>query len=149
MVKRAFFKISYQNLLKIISILISFGLLVFIYFKIDLSELIKIFKDSNTMWLIISILMFIPTTLMTNLRFKQLIPSEIKNKFINTLGLILSASTMNMFLPSKMGDIVKSYFMKNNYGIDGTFALSIVIFEKICDLLSLLLFCLVGLMIYP
>jgi len=144
-----FNKISSQKIIRAVSVVISFGILVLIYFKIDLKSLANIFKDCNIPWLIISLLMFIPTTLMTCIRFKQLLPPKVKTRFSDIIGLILSASTMNMFLPSKMGDIVKSYFMKNNFGINGPFSLTVVIFEKTCDLLSLLVLCLAGLLTHP
>ncbi|MEO1182361.1 MAG: lysylphosphatidylglycerol synthase transmembrane domain-containing protein, partial [Cyanobacteria bacterium J06636_28] len=49
----------------------------------------------------------------------------------------------------KMGDIAKSYFMKERGNLSGTLSLSIVIFEKACDMLSLLLWCAFGLLLYP
>jgi hypothetical protein len=54
-----------------------------------------------------------------------------------------------MVLPSKMGDIAKAYFMKQRGHLDGTLSLSLVVFEKSCDLLSLLLWCVFGLLLYP
>ncbi|NJP12403.1 MAG: flippase-like domain-containing protein, partial [Leptolyngbyaceae cyanobacterium RU_5_1] len=63
--------------------------------------------------------------------------------------LILAASTLNMVLPSKMGDIVKAYFMQERGHLSGSLALSLVIFEKACDMLSLLLWCAFGLLLYP
>jgi hypothetical protein len=54
-----------------------------------------------------------------------------------------------MVLPSKMGDIAKAYFMRDRGHLSGTLALSLVVFEKTCDLLSLLLWCVFGLLLYP
>ena len=48
-----------------------------------------------------------------------------------------------------MGDIAKSYFMKDRGHLSGTLSLSLVIFEKACDMLSLLLWCAFGLLLYP
>jgi uncharacterized protein (TIRG00374 family) len=48
-----------------------------------------------------------------------------------------------------MGDIAKAYFMRDRGHLDGTLALSLVVFEKACDMLSLLLWCVFGLAIYP
>jgi hypothetical protein len=48
-----------------------------------------------------------------------------------------------------MGDIAKAYFMKQRGHLDGTLSLSLVVFEKACDLLSLLLWCVFGLLLYP
>jgi uncharacterized protein (TIRG00374 family) len=48
-----------------------------------------------------------------------------------------------------MGDIAKAFFMKNTTTLKTSQALSIVIFEKVCDLMALILFCLFGLISYP
>ncbi|PSB14365.1 lysylphosphatidylglycerol synthetase, partial [filamentous cyanobacterium CCP2] len=56
---------------------------------------------------------------------------------------------LNMVLPSKMGDIAKAYFMQDRGHLTGSMALSLVVFEKTCDMLSLLLWCVFGLLLYP
>ncbi len=63
--------------------------------------------------------------------------------------LILAASVLNMILPSKMGDIVKAYFLKQRGHLEGTLSLYLVIFEKACDLVYLLVWCVFGLIVYP
>jgi glycosyltransferase 2 family protein len=48
-----------------------------------------------------------------------------------------------------MGDLAKAYFMRDRGHLSGTLALSLVVFEKACDMLSLLLWCVFGLLLYP
>lgn len=62
--------------------------------------------------------------------------------------MILAASVLNMILPSKIGDIAKAYFMKERRHLSGSLSLSLVVFERVCDLLSLLLWCVFGLIVY-
>ncbi|MDY7020994.1 MAG: lysylphosphatidylglycerol synthase transmembrane domain-containing protein, partial [Cyanobacteriota bacterium] len=45
--------------------------------------------------------------------------------------------------------IAKAYFMQQRGHLGGSLSLSLVIFEKTCDLLSLLLWCILGLIVYP
>ena len=59
--------------------------------------------------------------------------------------LILVASVLNLVLPSKMGDLAKAWFMRDRGHLPGSLALSLVVFEKACDLLSLLAWCVFGL----
>jgi hypothetical protein len=54
-----------------------------------------------------------------------------------------------MVLPSKMGDIAKAYFMRDRGYLSGSLSLSVVVFEKTCDMLSLLSWCGFGLLLYP
>jgi hypothetical protein len=97
----------------------------------------------------ISLGMVVPLTLFTSWRLQQLMPSASRLGFLEANRLILAASVLNMVLPSKMGDIAKAYFMKQRGHLGGTLSLSLVIFEKACDMLSLLLWCVFGLLVYP
>lgn len=144
---------------RLLSILVSLVILLFIYWKIDFAGLIQVFRNSNPGWMVISLGMVIPITLLTAWRLQQLIPSAPSASPASTASpllsfpeanrLILAASSLNMVLPSKMGDIAKAYFMQDRGHLTGSLALSLVVFEKTCDMLSLLLWCVFGLLLYP
>ncbi|MGB3514057.1 MAG: lysylphosphatidylglycerol synthase transmembrane domain-containing protein [Microcoleaceae cyanobacterium] len=139
---------------RLISLIISLLILAFIYWKIDFAGLIKVFQKSNPVWMFISLSMVIPLTILTAWRLQQLMPKSRKKSssflsFGEANRLILAASVLNMILPSKMGDIAKAYFMKQRGHLEGSLSLSLVVFEKACDLLSLLLWCVFGLILYP
>lgn len=155
---------------KIISLIVSLTIIIFIYTKIDFAGLIKVLQNSHPTWMVISLSMFMPLTMLTAWRLQQLMPRESiilidqltdqiskQNKrqqsvsltFLEANKLILAASVLNMILPSKMGDIAKAYFMQKRGHLTGSLSLSLVIFEKTCDMLSLLLWCVFGLLLYP
>jgi uncharacterized protein (TIRG00374 family) len=134
---------------RLISITISLIILAVIYTKIDFPGLIQVFKNCDRWWMAISLGMVVPLTLFTAWRLQQLMPTGSRLGFGEANRLILAASVLNMVLPSKMGDIAKAYFMKQRGHLDGTLSLSLVVFEKACDLLSLLLWCVFGLLLYP
>jgi hypothetical protein len=134
---------------RLISLAVSLLILIVIYWKIDFSGLIKVFQNCNGWWMGISLGMVVPLTLITAWRLQQLMPSGARLGFGEANRLILAASVLNMVLPSKMGDIAKAYFMKQRGHLDGSLSLSLVVFEKACDMLSLLLWCVFGLMLYP
>ena len=139
---------------RFISIAVSVTILSIIYSKIDFPQLVQVFQNCNGWWMVISLGMVVPLTMLTAWRLQQLMP-PIKTTGALALGfgeanrLILVASVLNMVLPSKMGDIAKAYFMKERGHLSGSLSLSLVVFEKACDLLSLLLWCVFGLMLYP
>jgi uncharacterized protein (TIRG00374 family) len=136
------------NFKRFISILISVAILLYIYTQIDVVNLLKVLQNCDLLMLMVSLVMVIPITLVTSWRLQQLVPQHSLG-FLEANRLILGASVLNMVLPSKMGDIAKSYFMAERSKISGSLALSISIFEKTCDLLSLLLWCVFGLLLYP
>lgn len=148
---------------RLISILVSLAILAAIYWKIDFQGLIQVFLNCDPIWMSLSLSMVIPITLITAWRLQQLMPAASPHplspsphppipaalSFPEANRLILAASTLNMVLPSKMGDIAKAYFMKERGHLSGSLSLSLVIFEKACDMLSLLLWCAFGLLLYP
>ncbi|MEI6350030.1 MAG: lysylphosphatidylglycerol synthase transmembrane domain-containing protein [Verrucomicrobiota bacterium] len=133
---------------KIISILISFLILGVIYLRIDVSKLLKVFGNADMVWLFASLAMVVPLTLFTSWRLQQLMPRPGSLGFIESNKLILVACVLNLVLPSKMGDIAKAWCMRDRGLVSGGLALSLVIFEKTCDMLSLLLWCAFGLIVY-
>jgi hypothetical protein len=134
---------------RIISIAVSLIILAIIYWKIDFQGLIKVFQNCDRWWMAISLGMVFPLTMFTAWRLQQLMPNNSRLGFREANRLILAASVLNMVLPSKMGDIAKAYFMRQRGHLNGSLSLSLVVFEKACDMLSLLLWCAFGLIIYP
>ena len=138
-----------MNLKRFISLAVSVAILLIIYSKIDTQKLIEVFKNCDPVWIIISLGMVIPLVIFTSWRLQQLMPKGTSLGFVEANRLILGSSVLNMVLPSKMGDIAKAYFMRERNGVSGSLSLAIVIFEKACDMLSLLLWCAFGLILYP
>ena len=138
-----------MKLKRLISIAVSVGLLLFIYTQIDFQGLLQVFRQSDAFWMVVSLGMVVPITLVTSWRLQQLMPRKATLGLWEANRLILAASTLNMVLPSKMGDIAKAYFMRERGHLSGSLSLSLVIFEKTCDMLSLLLWCVFGLLFYP
>ncbi|MFM2310993.1 MAG: hypothetical protein RLZZ04_269 [Cyanobacteriota bacterium] len=137
-----------MNFKRFVSIVVSVAILLYIYTQIDFVNLLAVLHNCDRLMLTVSLFMVIPITLVTSWRLQQLVPQRSLG-FLEANRLILGASVLNMVLPSKMGDIAKSYFMAERSKISGSLALSISIFEKTCDLLSLLLWCVFGLLLYP
>ncbi|NBD17369.1 MAG: flippase-like domain-containing protein [Cyanobacteria bacterium] len=134
---------------KLLSVAVSFIILVLLYIKIDFTALLAVFERSHRSWMIIGLGLVIPITMLTAWRLQQLTPKKAKLTVGEGNRLILAASVLNMVLPSKMGDIAKAYFIQKRGSLEGSLAFSLVIFEKTCDLLSLLFWCGFGLFLYP
>ena len=133
---------------RLISIIISLIILVLIYGRIDLAKLVEALQNSHASWMVVAIAMTIPTVMLSAWRLQQLIPSGKRLPFGEAIRLTLAASGLNLVLPSKMGDIAKAYFIQQRGYLTGSLALSLVIFEKACDMLSLLVWCVFGLILY-
>ncbi|AFZ43606.1 hypothetical protein PCC7418_1411 [Halothece sp. PCC 7418] len=134
---------------KLISIALSLTLLIILYIQIDFVGLLTVFETSHRGWMIVGLGLVIPITMLTAWRLQQLAPPQTKLSFAEGNRLILAACVLNMVLPSKMGDLAKAYFIQKRGALSGSLALSLVVFEKTCDVLSLLLWCGLGLLLYP
>ena len=134
---------------RFISLAVSVAILLIIYSKIDFQGLLNVFQNCDRTWMVISLGMVIPITMFTSGRLQQLMPHRRSLGFMEANRLILGASVLNMVLPSKMGDIAKAYFMKERGHLKGSLSLSLVVFEKACDMVSLLFWCAFGLFLYP
>lgn len=130
---------------KLLSLFISGALLAIIYWRIDFGRLLPVFARADPLWMPLALAMVVPLTLLTSWRLQQLMPRPSQLGFAEANKLILVASVLNLILPSKMGDIAKAWFMRDRGHLQGTLALSLVVFEKACDMLSLLLWCVFGL----
>jgi uncharacterized protein (TIRG00374 family) len=121
-----------------VSIVISLGLLLLLYAAVDVGALIAAIGSADIFWLVTGLLMVVPLTLATALRFTALV-MEAHVGFAEANRLVLATSTLNLFLPSKLGDFAKAYVLSARHGMEGERALSIVVFEKALDMASLLL----------
>ena len=133
---------------KLVSLFISLLILAVIFYKIELGQLLSIFKASSLGWMALAAAMFVPTVMLSALRFKILAPRHALISVGEALKLVLAGSSLNMILPSKMGDIAKGYFVTQKADMDLSLSLSLVVYEKACDMLSLLMWCVVGLVFF-
>ena len=133
---------------RILSILISLGVLALLYATIDLNGLWLSLRGSHMGWLTAAVLMFGPTYFFITFRFLRLTPPQVHLTAGPALRLVLVGATMNMVLPSKMGDVAKAYFMRDRGNLGLSNALAIVMFEKAADMIALLLWCFVGMFVY-
>jgi uncharacterized protein (TIRG00374 family) len=132
----------------LISIGVSFIILGVIYWKIDIANIKDVLVQVDGSVFMGALLILIPTTLLSAFRFRMLLRGQNKPSLGLATKLILAGSTMNVVLPSKMGDMLKSVFMRDALDMRGSLAVSVVVFEKACDLLGLLAWCLLGLVVY-
>jgi uncharacterized protein (TIRG00374 family) len=133
---------------KLVTLAISLLILAAIYYKIDIVRLGTVLAHADPFFLFLSLAMVVPLTLFTAWRLQILAPARARLGLAEATRLILVASVLNMVLPSKMGDLAKAWFMRSD-DIRGGVAISLVIFEKAADMLSLLFWCVLGLVFYP
>lgn len=118
------------------SILLSLLIVALLWYHIDARAILTAMRDADPLWLGAGLLWVVPLTIGTSWRFGLLSRTELG--LPASTRLILSASTLNLLLPSKMGDVAKAWVLRTRYRFDGRHALALVLLEKLTDLASLL-----------
>lgn len=121
---------------KLLGLLVSLILLGVIWWQVDLAAIGAAMTAANPWWLAAGLATIIPLTLVTALRFGMLIRTPIG--LWPATRLILGASTLNLVLPSKLGDLAKGLVLTGRYGFDMKLAVAIVVMERSLDMAALL-----------
>ncbi len=129
---------------RLISFLISAGLLVFLFYKVDRSQLAQYLRATHWGWFSLALFMFIPQTWLYAVQWRRLVGLFAHIITWEAVEQILASNTMNLVLPSKLGDLAKGVFVQRMGRLDLHRAMNVVIFEKMLDVASLAAYMLMG-----
>jgi glycosyltransferase 2 family protein len=136
---------SWQRpLLRVLSVGVSAALLVVLYRGVDIKGVGESLRRADVPWLIVSLAMIIPITVLRAVRFYWVAPGGSIGSLGEALRLTLVASALNVFVPGKAGDLIKSYFVRKRGGGSTGVAISLVVYERLCDLVGLIFWCMAG-----
>jgi uncharacterized protein (TIRG00374 family) len=128
----------------LVGLAVSGALLVALYRSIDFQLVGDALLGADRMWLAISIGMIVPITVLRAIRFFWVAPAGALPSIGEALRLTLSASALNVFMPAKSGDLIKSYRIAKGSKTSTGVAVAIIVYERLCDLFGLLFWCLLG-----
>jgi uncharacterized membrane protein YbhN (UPF0104 family) len=128
----------------LLSIVVSTVLLVVLYRSVDARLVGNALLAADWRWLVLSVGLIVPITVMRALRFYWVAPAGALPSAAEALRLTLVASALNVVVPAKAGDLVKSYFVARRSGTSTGVALAIIVYERLCDVLGLIFWCLLG-----
>jgi uncharacterized protein (TIRG00374 family) len=135
---------GWKRVATLLSALISLALLIALYRTVRLGGIADALLHADRFWLVISVGMIVPITYLRALRFYWVAPAGSLPGKAEALRLTLVASALNVFLPAKSGDLIKSYFVATRTTTPAGVALAIVVYERLCDLFGLIAWCLIG-----
>ena len=127
----------------LVSLVASAALLVALYRSLDVRLIGQTLLQADRLWLVVSVGIILPITVLRAVRFFLVAPGALSGVG-EALRVTLAASALNVVLPSKAGDLIKSYVVATRGRMSAGVALSIIIYERLCDLFGLITWCLLG-----
>jgi uncharacterized protein (TIRG00374 family) len=128
----------------ILSLLLSAGLLALLYRTMDARQIAHALVSADRSWVVISVAMILPITFLRAVRFYWVAPVGALSGVYEALRLTLVSSALNVFVPAKAGDLIKSYFVAKNGKTSAGVAIAIIVYERLSDLFGLIAWCLLG-----
>ena len=95
---------------KLISVVVSILILCLLYRKMDLGAIWEVLSTSSPLWLVFSVGMILPITLLNALRFRWAASTEYRISQADAFAMTVISNAMNLFLPAKLGDLARVTF---------------------------------------
>jgi glycosyltransferase 2 family protein len=131
---------------KKILISIAIGALVYLAFSIyaDFEKLLSVFINFNWFWLPIILALSFMNYIFRFFKWHYYVNIlDIKLSYKTSFLIFLSAFTMSV-TPGKMGEVLKSYLLKEENGTPVSKSAPIVLAERLTDFVSIVLLCILG-----
>jgi len=129
---------------KALSGLVSLSILAVVWLSIDRRKVLSTFAAANVGWFALAIGFFVPQKLLQAWRWRRMAENFCRIGTGEAVRLILAGDTLNLVLPSKMGDTAKAVFLLSEGRLPLAYGLNLVAFEKMLDMSALCLLLLVG-----
>lgn len=124
-------------------------LMVGLYRTLDAGHVLRILRNADVPVLLVAIGLLAPITMLRAMRFRWLLPHDALSGHVESLRLTLIASAVNVFMPAKAGDFIKSVVVSRQARTPLGLTTAVVVFERTSDLAGLILWCLVGYLVSP
>lgn len=129
----------------VISITIAIFYLIFT--KIDFRSVVDVLSHANPVYLLLALLLTILIPVISAKRWKIILESmKYDISFVDCFCMIMGTLPLTSITPSKSGDVIKAYYLKDRVPITET--IGSVLTERVLDVFALILFCLIGLAFY-
>ena len=122
----------------IFSAIISFFILLFMYRNLGLPNLSKLLREIELSWFLLFMILFGCISFLTSWRWHRIATtSSYQKNFLFNMGINLSSKAFNFFLPSKVGEFSKAYFLKKEINVPLAESGALIIIERFFDVASI------------
>ena len=134
---------------RLLPLAVSLLLLALLIYKVDARSLWETLKAVDLTWFGIALVLFVPQTLVITWRWLVIAEPLAVLPYQEAARQILASNSLNLILPSKMGDLAKGVFLNRQGRCSLADGVQVVVFEKLLDLAALSLWMLAGWFLVP
>jgi len=138
--------LSKKRLKRLAAFCVSAAILYAIFARIDLGAFARHFAAMDWGWFGVAMLVFVPIFLLRAARFRYMMSGAFSHS--DAVKMILASGALNMILPSKGGELAKGFFIRRHMETDLKTSFSAVIFERVLDVLALVVVMFAGLFLF-
>jgi uncharacterized membrane protein YbhN (UPF0104 family) len=119
---------------KLAALLIGLALLAVLYARIEVERIAAVLARLDPAWLALAMACFIPQIAVAAARWRWLVSDVTAISPAEALRQVLAGNTLNLVLPSKLGDVAKGWFLARAAAVPLRRGLVAAVAEKVLDL---------------
>jgi len=124
---------------------ITIAIFYFIFTKIDFHSVVEVLSHANSFYLFIALLLMTTYIPIIAKRWQTILETmDYKLQYIKCFYVMMGAQPFASITPSKSGDIVKAYYLKDEIPVSKT--IGSIVTERMFDFFTLVLFSLIGML---
>ncbi|MFW6326675.1 MAG: lysylphosphatidylglycerol synthase transmembrane domain-containing protein [Bacteroidota bacterium] len=129
--------------------LIGVSIFIIILFKIDLKELWQQIQSLQFVHLVVAVFLLIPIYFFKSLRWKTILNGfNIPYPLTQSILTFTSANFIAFITPGRIGEVAKAFYVSEDTGASFVKAFSGIIVDRVFDILALLVFSLIGSLVF-
>ncbi|MBA2861802.1 lysylphosphatidylglycerol synthase transmembrane domain-containing protein [Methanococcus maripaludis] len=123
----------------LLSFLISFLIIYWIFSKLDFYLMMSSIKNTNFFWFFVAFGCFYASIFLKSIRWKLLLnDAELEVKLKDSILIFYLSMFANSIIPAKIGDIYRSYLLKQKNNAPISLSFATVFVERIFDLMTMI-----------
>lgn len=134
---------------RLVAICVSLLLLLALFASIDLRRLGGILAGIDWMWFTLGLLLFVPQVAVIARRWMYITAPMVPLRWGEATRQVLAAGSLNLVLPSKLGDLAKGVILYRRGSCRLGDGLHVVVFEKLMDIAALSFWMIAGWVLFP
>ncbi len=123
----------------VVSTLIAVGIILFMLFRVK-DDLLVALEHIIWGYLVLAVVVCLLAWLVRGLRYKVILSGiGIRCSFLFSTGCIFISQTANLIVPARLGDLVRVFILKHEYGAGVSEGISSIVVERVFDIVMVAL----------